>query len=205
MNKQVLLQEYYALCEGGVCQDLLTEQEKQEMRDGTALYLTGVMQRADAKNGNGRVYSLDILKREAKNYMKLIKEKRALGELDHPESSVVNLQNCSHLVTDVWFDNNDMMGKIKALSTPSGEILKSLIKSGVQVGISSRGLGSVQERSGNTYVQDDFQLICFDIVADPSTKGAFMKPNIRESKEFMDRVFTKADRINRALNNILEE
>ena len=205
MNKQVLLQEYYALCEGGVCQDLLTEQEKQEMRDGTALYLTGVMQRADAKNGNGRVYSLDILKREAKNYMKLIKEKRALGELDHPESSVVNLQNCSHLVTDVWFDNNDMMGKIKALSTPSGEILKSLIKSGVQVGISSRGLGSVQERSGNTYVQDDFQLICFDIVADPSTKGAFMKPNIRENREFMDRVFTKADRINRALNNILEE
>jgi len=205
MNKQVLLQEYYALCEGGVCQDLLTEREKQEMRDGTALYLTGVMQRADAKNGNGRVYSLDILKREAKNYMKLIKEKRALGELDHPESSVVNLQNCSHLVTEVWFDGNDMMGKIKALSTPSGEILKSLIKSGVQVGISSRGLGSVEDRAGHTYVQDDFQLICFDIVADPSTKGAFMKPNIRESKKLMNRIFTKADRINRALNSILEE
>jgi hypothetical protein len=201
----VLLQEYYALCEGGVCQDLLTEREKQEMRDGTALYLTGVMQRADAKNGNGRVYSLDILKREAKNYMKLIKEKRALGELDHPESSVVNLQNCSHLVTEVWFDGNDMMGKIKALSTPSGEILKSLIKSGVQVGISSRGLGSVEDRAGHTYVQDDFQLICFDIVADPSTKGAFMKPNIRESKKLMNRIFTKADRINRALNSILEE
>ena len=205
MSKQVLLQEYYALCEGGVCQDLLTEREKQEMRDGTALYLTGVMQRADAKNGNGRVYSLDILKREAKNYMKLIKEKRALGELDHPESSVVNLQNCSHLVTEVWFDGNDMMGKIKALSTPSGEILKSLIKSGVQVGISSRGLGSVEDRAGHTYVQDDFQLICFDIVADPSTKGAFMKPNIRESKKLMNRIFTKADRINRALNSILEE
>ena len=205
MNKQILLQEYYALCEGGVCQDLLTEREKQEMRDGSALYLTGVMQRADAKNGNGRVYSIDILKREAKNYMKLIKEKRALGELDHPESSVVNLQNCSHLVTEVWFDGNDMMGKIKALSTPSGEILKSLIKSGVQVGISSRGLGSVEERSGNTYVQEDFQLICFDIVADPSTKGAFMKPTMRESKDFMSRVFTKADRINRALNSVLEE
>jgi len=205
MSKQYLLREYYALCEGGVCQDLLTEREKQEMRDGTALYLTGVMQRADAKNGNGRVYSLDILKREAKNYMKLIKEKRALGELDHPESSVVNLQNCSHLVTEVWFDGNDMMGKIKALSTPSGEILKSLIKSGVQVGISSRGLGSVEDRAGHTYVQDDFQLICFDIVADPSTKGAFMKPNIRESKKLMNRIFTKADRINRALNSILEE
>jgi hypothetical protein len=205
MNKQILLQEYYALCEGGVCQDLLTEREKQEMRDGSALYLTGVMQRADAKNGNGRVYSIDILKREAKNYNKLIKEKRALGELDHPESSVVNLQNCSHLVTEVWFDGNDMMGKIKALSTPSGEILKSLIKSGVQVGISSRGLGSVEERSGNTYVQEDFQLICFDIVADPSTKGAFMKPTMRESKDFMSRVFTKADRINRALNSVLEE
>jgi len=205
MKEKILLQEYYALCEGGVCQDLLTEREKAEMRDGTALYLTGIMQRADAKNGNGRVYPLRVLQREMKNYMKLIKEKRALGELDHPESSVVNLQNCSHIVTEVWFNGDDMMGKIKALSTPSGEILKSLIKSGVQVGISSRGLGSVEERAGHTYVQDDFQLICFDIVADPSTKDAFMKPSLQESREFMSRVFTKADRINRALNDILED
>jgi predicted urease superfamily metal-dependent hydrolase len=110
-------------------------------------------------------------------------------------------------VTDVWFDGNDMMGKIKALSTPSGEILKSLIKSGVQVGISSRGLGSVEEHAGHTYVQDDFQLICFDIVADPSTKGAFMQPSatIKESKELMGRIFTKADHINRILNDILED
>ena len=108
-------------------------------------------------------------------------------------------------MTDVWFDGNDMMGKIKALGTPAGEILKSLIKSGVQVGISSRGLGSVEESGGQTYVQDDFQLICFDIVADPSTKDAFMKPSLQESKELMGRIFTKADHINRILNDILED
>jgi hypothetical protein len=102
----------------------------------------------------------------------------------------------------VWFDGNDMMGKIKALSTPSGEILKSLIKSGVQVGISSRGLGSVEERSGNTYVQEDFQLICFDVVSEPSTPGAFM---MQENKNKLNEVFTKADRINRALNEVLRD
>ena len=205
MSKKYLLREYYALSEGGICQDFLTEQEKNEVRAGGVLYLTGVMQRADAKNGNGRVYPGSVLKREVKNYKKLIKEKRALGELDHPESSVVNLQNCSHMVTDVWFDGNDLMGKIKALSTPSGEILKSLINSGVQVGISSRGLGSVKESNGQTIVEDDFQLICFDIVADPSTKGAFMKPSLHENKDPNSQIFTKADRINRVLNDILED
>ena len=205
MSKQFLLREYYALCEGGICQDFLTEAEKSEVRSGEALYLTGVMQRAIAKNGNGRVYPLAVLKREMKNYMKLIKERRSLGELDHPESSVVNLQNCSHMVTDMWFEGNDLMGKIKALSTPTGELLKSLIKSGVQVGISSRGLGSVKEEGGETIVEDDFQLICFDIVADPSTKGAFMKPSLRENNNSYKEIFTRADRLNRALNSVLED
>ena len=205
MSKQFLLREYYELCEGGICQDFLTEAEKSEVRSGEALYLTGIMQRASAKNGNGRVYPLAVLKREMKNYMKLVSERRALGELDHPESSVVNLQNCSHMVTDMWFEGNDLMGKIKALSTPTGELLKSLIKSGVQVGISSRGLGSVKEEGGETIVEDDFQLICFDIVADPSTKGAFMKPSLHENNNSYKEVFTRADRLNRALNSVLED
>ena len=201
MSKKYLLREYYALCEGGVCQDFLTEQEKSEMRSGESLYLTGIMQRADAKNGNGRVYPRLVLEREMKNYMKLVEERRALGELDHPESSVINLQNVSHLVTEVWMDNCSVMGKIKVLNTPSGKILNELINGGVQVGISSRGLGSVKESNGQTLVEDDFQLICFDIVSDPSTPGAFM--NLTENKDPINKIFTKADRINRALNEIL--
>jgi hypothetical protein len=198
MNK-FLLREYFELCSGGVCEDLLTEQEKREIKNG-AFYLTGVMQRADAKNGNGRVYPENILRREVENYKKLVSENRALGELDHPDESVINLKNASHIVTDIWWNGKDVMGKVKVLSTPSGQILKSLVESGVKLGISSRGLGSVKERVGLTMVEDDFQLICFDFVSEPSTIGAFM--NLSESKKSPN-IFTKADRINRLLNDIV--
>ena len=195
---KVLLTEYYELCEGGVCQDLLTEVEKAEVANG-AMSLSGVMQRADAQNGNGRVYPRPVLERELKNYAKLVEERRALGELDHPEDSVINLKNASHMVTKVWWNGNDVMGKVKILDTPSGNILKSLVHSGVKLGISSRGLGSVHEEMGSTVVEDDFQLICFDFVSEPSTTGAFM---MKEGKE--PNIFTKADRINRLLNDIVE-
>ena len=198
MNK-FLLREYFELCSGGVCEDLLTEQEKREIKNG-AFYLTGVMQRADAKNGNGRVYPENILRREVENYKKLVSENRALGELDHPDESVINLKNASHIVTDIWWNGKDVMGKVKVLSTPSGQILKSLVESGVKLGISSRGLGSVKERVGLTMVEDDFQLICFDFVSEPSTVGAFM--NLSESKKAPN-IFTKSDRINRLLNDIV--
>ena len=198
MNK-FLLREYFELCSGGVCEDLLTEQEKREIKNG-AFYLTGVMQRADAKNGNGRVYPENILRREVENYKKLVSENRALGELDHPDESVINLKNASHIVTDIWWNGKDVMGKVKVLSTPSGQILKSLVESGVKLGISSRGLGSVKERVGLTMVEDDFQLICFDFVSEPSTIGAFM--NLSESKKSPN-IFTKEDRINRLLNDIV--
>lgn len=196
-----LLQEYYGLCEGGVCQDHLTEAEKIEMRDNGAIFLTGVMQRADAKNGNGRVYPERILRREMENYQKLIDERRAIGELDHPDDSVVSLKNASHMVTQIWWEGKDVMGKIKILrNTPNGAILDGLIKDGVQLGISSRGLGSVHEEMGNTVVEEDFQLLCFDMVSEPSTQNAFM--NLRESKNRTN-VFTKADKINRMLNSIV--
>jgi hypothetical protein len=198
-----LLREWFGLCEGGVCQDFLTEAEKLEVRNNGTLYLTGIMQRADARNGNGRVYPEPILRREIENYQKLIKENRALGELDHPEDSVVALKNASHMVTEIWWEGKDVMGKIKILKhTPNGAILEGLIKDGVQLGISSRGLGSVREEMGNTMVEDDFQLLCFDMVSEPSTQNAFM--NLRESKNSPN-IFTKADRINRALNNIIGE
>ena len=198
MSSKYLLREYYELCSGGVCQDLLTEEEKAEVKNGT-VYLSGVMQRCDEQNGNGRVYPASVLRRETKNYMKVVKENRACGELDHPEDSVVNLKNASHMVTSIWWEGKDLMGKIKVLSTPAGKILQSLINDGVMLGISSRGLGSVRESQGQTMVEDDFQLICFDIVSEPSTQGAYMMMNESQEK----RLLTKADRINRLLNDIV--
>ena len=196
-----LLREYYELCEGGVCQDFLNETEKRMVNEGH-VFLTGVMQRADAQNGNGRVYPSAILEREMNNYSKLVKERRALGELDHPDDSVINLKNASHLVTEIWWDEGAVMGKIQVLNTPSGQVLKELVNAGVKLGISSRGMGSVHEANGVTIVEDDFQLICFDMVSEPSTVGAFMiQRHLHES--LVNNIFTKADKINRALNDIL--
>jgi len=175
-----LLTEFYELCKDGICQDLLTEREKREVQNG-ALYLSGRLQTCEKKNGNGRVYPCKVLQKEIKNYQNVIKDNRALGELDHPDDSVINLRNVSHIVTDVWWEGNDVMGKIKVLNTPSGTILKDLINSGVKLGISSRGLGSVNEVAGNTVVQEDFELICFDIVSEPSTPNAYVYPEKRIS------------------------
>ena len=196
-----LLREYYELCEGGVCQDLLTEDEKRFVASG-GMMLSGKLQEADVQNGNGRVYPHKVLMREVENYKKLVKEKRALGELDHPDDSVINLKNASHMVTEIWMEEKAVMGKVKVLNTPSGQVLKSLVESGVKLGISSRGMGSVSEGGGNVVVQEDFQLICFDFVSEPSTPNAFM---MREAKEFNNKVFTKADRINRLLNEALKD
>ena len=201
MNKMKLLREYYELCEGGVCQDLLTEDEKRFVAEG-GMMLSGKLQEADRPNGNKRVYPYNVLVREVKNYQKLVKENRALGELDHPDDSVINLKNASHMVTAIWMEDKAVMGKVKVLNTPSGQVLKSLVESGVKLGISSRGMGSVSEGSGNVVVQEDFQLICFDFVSEPSTPNAFM---MREAKEYNNKVFTKADRINRLLNEVLKD
>tara|TARA_Y100000310_G_scaffold226983_1_gene229176 strand:+ start:1967 stop:2584 length:618 start_codon:yes stop_codon:yes gene_type:complete len=196
-----LLTEYYELCPDGTCEDILTEAEKQMVREGS-MFLSGVMQRAEAKNGNGRRYPRDVLRREVENYQKLVRDRRAVGELDHPDSDVVNLKNSSHIVTEIWWDGDDVKGKVQILSTPSGQILRNLIESGVKLGISSRGLGSVsQGNAGDSVVQDDFQLICFDFVSEPSTTGAFM---VKEGKKRENNISTKADRINRALNDILK-
>lgn len=201
MSKAVL-REYFALCEGGVCQDLLTESEKKFVKEG-GMILSGKLQEGDRQNGNGRIYPTGILSREIDNYKQLVKDMRALGELDHPESSIINLNNVSHLVLDVWMEGKVVMGKLKVLDTPSGKILRSLIEGGAQLGISSRGLGSVEQRSGKTMVQDDFQLICFDIVSDPSTPDAYMR--ISENKIPERQIFSKKDRVNRLLNDIINK
>jgi hypothetical protein len=179
---QKLLREFYELCPDGFCLDLLTEAEKREVSDGRSVYLIGKMHEAERLNGNGRKYPVQTLKREVQKYMSVVKDNRAVGELDHPDDSVVNLKNASHMVTEMWWDGNALMGKIKVLSTPSGMTLRALINDGVKIGISSRGLGSVRESAGATIVEDDFQLICFDIVSEPSTPQAFMDKVVRESK-----------------------
>ena len=202
MSKE-LLREWYELCEGGVCQDLLTEDEKRFVSEG-GLMLTGVMQRCDKENGNGRVYGRKVLEREVDNYMKIVQDRRALGELDHPEDSVVNLKNVSHMVTKVWWDGDAVMGKVKVLNTPSGNILRSLVNSGVKLGISSRGLGSTRKENGKTIVEDDFQLICFDFVQEPSTPGAFMMSENKKRTLEAKQIWTKADRLNRLLNDIVK-
>jgi hypothetical protein len=146
------------------------------------LVVKGVLQRAEAKNQNGRVYPRETLMREAEQYSKVqIKERRALGELDHPDSSVVNLNNVSHNVLEMHWKGNDLVGTVEVLGTPAGNILKELFKSGIKLGISSRGLGSVKEMNenedgGTVEVQPDFELIAFDFVSNPSTHGAFLSP-----------------------------
>ena len=145
------------------------------------LIVKGVLQRAEAKNQNGRIYPREVLMKETTKYLEeQVSERRALGELDHPDSSVVNLNNASHNVIEMHWDGDDLLGTVEVLSTPSGNILKELFKSGIKLGISSRGLGSVEpmrEGEGDTVeVQPDFELIAFDFVSNPSTHGAFMRP-----------------------------
>lgn len=201
---KVLLREYYELCAGGVCQDMLTEAEKKYVANG-GMILTGKLQEAEVQNGNGRVYPKRILEREMKNYMMLVKDNRALGELDHPDDSIINLKNASHMVTDCWWDGNNVMGKVKILNTPSGKILQQLVNDGVKLGISSRALGSVNESGGKTMVQEDLQLICFDFVSEPSTPNAFMALQEAKNIRIETDIFDKKYKLNRMLNEILED
>ena len=175
-----------------------------EAKNGGRVIVKGILQRAGAENQNGRVYPRPVLEREAKKYdQQFITQNRALGELDHPDSSVVNLANVSHNIRKIWRKNNDRMGEIEVLSTPSGNILKELLKAGILLGISSRGLGSVKESAAGVEVQDDFELVCWDFVSNPSTHGAFMTPAINESVNNKLIPLNKYDRVNTIINEVL--
>ena len=176
MNKQLLVDT--------IPFDVTREQIHESLgKNGGRLIVNGVLQRAESKNQNGRVYPKEILVRESKKYAaEFIKQRRAMGELDHPDSSVVNLQNVSHNLLEMHWVGNDLVGTVEVLSTPSGNILKELFKSGIKLGISSRGLGSIKsEGTEGEEVQPDFELIAFDFVSNPSTQGAFLSP-VHESK-----------------------
>ena len=176
-----------------------------ESRDmnGGKIMLKGIIQRADTLNQNGRIYPKGILEREIINYQKFIRENRALGECDHPDTSVVELKNASHLVKEARMDGDDVFGVIELLDTPSGKILQSLVESGVTLGISSSGVGSTKQQGNALIVQDDFQLICFDIVSEPSTPGAFINESKNVDVRDLNKTFNKSDRIDRIFNSII--
>ena len=185
------------------------DQINESMKEnGGKVIVRGVLQRAESKNQNGRVYPKDILVREAKKYTdEFINQRRAMGELDHPESSVVNLQNVSHNVRKMHFEGDNLMGEVEVLPTPSGNILKELFKAGIKLGISSRGMGSVETVNENgaeaQEVQPDFELIAFDFVSNPSTHGAFMYPVNESVDKTQDRSCDEYCRVESIINDIM--
>ena len=168
--------------------DINKKLAEQAIKENKPLIVSGVIQRAEAKNQNERVYPRNVLEREIQKYIDgPIKDRRAMGELDHPESSVVNLQNVSHNIKKCWWEGDDVMGEFEVLDTPAGKILKALFAAGLMLGVSSRGMGSVEENlnEGTLEVQDDFELVCWDFVSNPSTHGAYVAPTrgkMNESK-----------------------
>ena len=181
---------------------MLVEQSRVE--NSGKIVMKGILQKANTLNQNGRIYPLNILTREIQNYQKFIRENRALGECDHPAASVVELKNASHIVRSARMENGTVYGTVELLNTPSGKILQSLVESGVTLGISSRGVGSTRKQGEHDVVQDDFQLICFDFVSEPSTPGAFMMREGKIVEADLRRVFNRSDRVNRIFNDILE-
>ncbi len=202
MNKQLIV-DYLPF-------EIEPEQINESMKENDGkLIVRGVLQRAESKNQNGRVYPKDILVREAKKYTEeFINQRRAMGELDHPESSVVNLQNVSHNIKKMHFEGDNLLGEVEVLGTPSGNILKELFKSGIKLGISSRGMGSVEtvtEDSGKEAqeVQPDFELIAFDFVSNPSTHGAFMYPVNESVDKTQNRSCDEYCKVESIINDIM--
>jgi len=198
MQKKQLLREWIAL---DYNPKLIKEDRE---KNGGKLILQGIIQKADTKNQNKRIYPHDVLAREIENYQKAVRENRAVGELDHPETSSVSLKNVSHIIREMMWDGQNVIGRVEVLPTPQGKVLESLLEAGVTIGISSRGVGSTEKTNeGLDMVQPDYQIICFDIVSEPSTPGAYLMP---ESRQYTDAVrFSKEDRIFRALNDIVRK
>ena len=155
--------------------------------------VSGILATVEVKNGNGRYYSRGLWEREIEKYMESVNENRAVGELDHPETTVINLKNVSHNITEIWWDGDNVMGKVEILPTPSGNILKALIESNITVGVSSRGTGSLKTNGSVLEVQDDYDLLCFDFVSTPSNPGSYMSV-IKEGLEGHAKDYSKAHR-----------
>ena len=159
-----------------------------EEKDGgkKSYKIRGIFMQADVKNRNGRVYPMEVLQKEVAKYNKnFIQEKRAFGELGHPDGPTVNLERVSHMITSLTPDGKNFIGEAKIMATPMGEIVKNLMNEGAKLGVSSRGMGSLDQKNGANYVRDDFYLAtAADIVADPSAPNAFVE-GIMEGKEWV--------------------
>ena len=168
-----------------VYQDVKYLEEKQEA-GGSNLYIEGIFMQADKQNKNGRMYPRGIMEKEVARYQDLIREKRSLGELGHPPNPTINLNQVSHLITELRMDGSNVIGKAKILGTPMGKIAENFIREGVSLGVSSRGVGSLKERNGINEVQDDFHLATVDIVADPSAPDAFVTGIMENAEWFLE-------------------
>ena len=179
METKKLLQEFFLL-----------ERQSKTRKPGEALKLKGVFQIADEVNQNGRIYPRSILEREIKKFDKLIQERRAIGELDHPDVSVVQLQNASHVITSLFWEGNNLMGEIEVLPTRNGQVLEALHDAGVVYGISSRAVGSTQRNNeGKELVQDDLQLLTFDVVSNPSVSEAMLNESVIKELQNTNRTY----------------
>ena len=187
MSKELLIETHTIK----VSPSQLTENVNKENGN---LMVEGILATAEVKNGNGRYYKKELWDREMEKYDQIIKERRSMGELDHPESTVINLKNVSHIVTDYNWDGDQLMGRIEILPTPSGNILKELIKNGITVGVSSRGMGSLEQNGSVMEVQDDFELLCWDFVSTPSNPGSFMSV-LKEGQQTVTYDYTKVNNI----------
>jgi hypothetical protein len=197
-NKKFLLKEFTSF-------EYSDDDVKKITEKGGPMILNGILQKANTLNQNGRIYPHHILEREIRNYEKLIREKRAFGELDHANEPIVNMKNISHTIREIWMEGDVVYGKVEVLDTPCGKIIEAIIKAGCRPGISSRALGSLQRENNVNVVQDDLQIICWDFVSEPSTPSAFMQ--LAESRQYDEstirQVFTKSDLVDRAVNDIL--
>lgn len=192
-----LLREYVSLAYD---QKMVKEAREQ----GRPIVLSGILQKSDTKNQNGRLYTRNVLEREVKNYAQIVSENRGLGTLDHEDSAQISLEKVSHKVNKIWLEGNNVMGELQLLDTPKGKIAQDLLAGGVQVGISSRGCGEVEKNNeGIDVVGEDFILISFDLVAEPSTPGAWL--NLKEGKEISFNSLPKSVKINQLLNEILSD
>jgi len=163
----------------------------------------GILATAEVKNGNGRYYSKDLWEREIDKYMENVTANRALGELDHPDSSIINLKNVSHNIKKIWWDGDNVLGAIEILPTPSGNILKALFENNIPVGVSSRGMGSLKQMGELMEVQDDFELLCWDFVSTPSNPGSYMKEAGMMNESKLPKQTNKYQKINSIITDIL--
>lgn len=181
------------------------EVQKSKDENNGRLIVKGIIQRSNTINQNGRIYPREVLMREINNYQTLVKERKAMGELDHDDSPIVNLKNVSHIINDIWTEGDVVYGKVEILPTPSGNILRSLIESNVTVGISSRALGSVHNNGQADIVQEDLHFICWDFVSEPSTPGAYMMKEARDvDPRILKQIYSRDYRLDRLANDILK-